>query len=746
WPECSTTVSRSTFPRKERTPAPTPRTPAQPVRPPVGQDRLDLSALVARTAQRRDPPREATGLVRGLPESRARSISTPPTPPPCRHCRAWGRSPPRRSSATDRPSPSPPSTICCWSKASDRRPSKASKTLSPSDEAGTGRRQPSSRELSRIPAWCAPAWDWVTAKARLWPGSVRLLVCAAGLWTTALIAPGAWALACAPVLVVLGFALLTRRHHLGVGLILFACLFTIQITALTVSRGPESADETGGTVVGHSDPGTTGWTRLTLLTPTGFTEVLSPAAVDAGTTVSMATERLDVIGLSSAAPDAVGRPNGRWRGRESRRTRLRAVSLAAGNDGGDLLPGLVVGDTAPQDARMIDDMRVVSLTHISAVSGSNVTIVSLGAGLVAGVCRAGPRLRVGIGVLTCLGYVFIVGFEPSAIRAAGMAIAAAVVFLRGGGISPVAVLCATASLLLAFVPVLATSVGFVLSVVSTTAIMFVVPILLRRLAVHLPLLPSVLVAALIVPFVAQLACTPVLVAIDPRIGLWSVAANALAAPAVLPATVAGFLSLVCQAIATTGLPGPDIVAGGLAWFGSLPAWWIDGVARGCASLPGASLDWPTPPVGTVLAAALLAVAVGGTWMLVRRHLWGLPVIVLCLVLTASVIIGVRARPPGADWLALVCDVGQGSGAVINLGQGRGLVIDTGEETKPIDTCLDDSGIEEFDLLISHFDADHFAGYAGTTWGRRLDRMFVSVNAAESHEARRVATDTGAEVV
>jgi hypothetical protein len=111
-----------------------------------------------------------------------------------------------------------------------------------------------------------------------------------------------------------------------------------------------------------------------------------------------------------------------------------------------------------------------------------------------------------------------------------------------------------------------------------------------------------------------------------------------------------------------------------------------------------------------------------------------------------VIIAVRARPPGADWLVLVCDVGQGSGAVINLGQGRGLVVDTGKEAKPIDTCLDDSGIEEFDLLISHFDADHFAGYVGTTWGRRIDRMFVSVNVAASPEARRVATDTGAEVV
>lgn len=580
----------------------------------------------------------------------------------------------------------------------------------------------------------------------MWPGSVRLLVCAAGLWTTALLAPGAWALACAPVLVALGFLLLTRRHHLGVGLIVFACLFTIQITALTVSRGPESAEETIGTVVGHSEPGPTGWTRLTLLTPTGFAEVLSPRAADAGTTVSMHTERLDDIRISSDDPEAVRRPNGLWQWRESLRTRLRADSLSAGNDGGDLLPGLVVGDTEPQDARMIDDMRVVSLTHISAVSGSNVTIVSLGAGLVAGACRAGPRLRVSIGVLTCIGYVFVVGFEPSAIRAAGMAIAAAVVFLRGGGISPVAVMCATASLLLAFVPVLATSVGFVLSVVSTAAIMFVVPILLRRLAVHLPLVPSVLVAALVVPFVAQLACTPVLVAIDPRIGLWSVAANALAAPAVLPATVAGFLSLVGQAIATTGLPGPDIVAGGLAWLGSLPAWWIVEVARVCASLPGAALDWPTPPVGTVLAAALLAVAVVGTWMLVRRRLWGLPVIVVCLVLTASVIIAVRARPPGADWLVLVCDVGQGSGAVINLGQGRGLVVDTGKETKPIDTCLDDSGIEEFDLLISHFDADHFAGYAGTTWGRRIDRMFVSVNVAASPQTRRVAADTGAEVV
>ncbi|MBR7502793.1 ComEC family DNA internalization-related competence protein, partial [Mycobacterium tuberculosis] len=100
----------------------------------------------------------------------------------------------------------------------------------------------------------------------------------------------------------------------------------------------------------------------------------------------------------------------RWRA--ELRERFRADSLAVGHDGGALLPGLVVGDTGPQDAQMVEDMRIVSLTHLSAVSGTNVTIVSLGAGLLAGACRAGPRTRVTVGVLTCLGYVFIVGVEP----------------------------------------------------------------------------------------------------------------------------------------------------------------------------------------------------------------------------------------------------------------------------------------------------------------------------------------------
>lgn len=588
--------------------------------------------------------------------------------------------------------------------------------------------------------------SWARSAAKVWPGSVRLLSCALGLWITALVAPGPWALLAAAILVGLGFLCLRRHHHLGVLLIVFACLFTVQTTMLGAGRGTEDVTDVEGIVVGHSQPGPSGWSRLTVLTSGGFTEVLSPSAPPEGSHVTMRTEALDDIRISSEDATVLRTPNRLWQWRGDLRMQLRHDSLASGNSGGALLPGLVVGDTEPQDARMEDDMRVVSLTHISAVSGSNVTIVSLGAGLLAGLCRAGPRTRVGVGVLTCVGYVFVVGFEPSAIRAAGMAIAVALVFLRGGGISPVAVMSSTVCILLSVVPVLATSVGFVLSVVSTAAIMFVVPIILRRLRLRLSMVPAIVLSALIVPLVAQLACTPVLVAIDPRIGLWSVAANALAAPAVLPATVLGFLSLVCGGLGLVGIPGLLWCAQLPAWFGSLCAWWIVAVARICAGLPGAALDWPEPPWGTLAALGLLIVLAAGCWLLIRRKLWGVPVVVLCICLTALIIVVGRTKPPAHDWLVMICDVGQGSATLINLGEGRGLVIDTGKDPKPVDVCLDEGRIEEFDLVISHFDADHSAGYAGTTWSRTLHRLWVSTNVSGGEEVRRIVEDTGAEVV
>ncbi len=595
---------------------------------------------------------------------------------------------------------------------------------------------------ARRGARCA---SWVRTTTLLWPGSTRLLLCAAGLWAVALVAPGPGALLLTPVLAAAGFVCLRAHHHLGVGLILFACLVTVEITMLASARGPSGHEEMSGTVVGHSRPGAAGWTRLTVVTGTGFAEVLAPSALRDGSAVTMTTQRLGDIRVSRQEPRIIREPGPLWQWRNDLRAGLREDAVAAGHAGGRLLPGLVIGDTEPQDARMLDDMRVVSLTHVSAVSGTNVSIVALGAGILAGACRAGPRTRVGVGVLTCLFYLFIVGFEPSAIRAAAMATAVAIVFLRGGGISPVAVICTCVCVLLAFVPVLASSLGFVLSVVSTAAIMFVIPVLVRALTVRLPLVPAVVIGALVVPLVAQVACTPVLVAIDPRVGLWSVLANAVAAPAILPATILGFVSLVSGGLGLLGVPGLLWGAEVCAWFGSLFAWWIAAVARVGAGLPGASLDWPAPPWGTVIALALLLVLSVGVWLLLRWKQWGLPVVAACLALTALIVIAQRSRPPAADWAVMICDVGQGSATVVNLGQGRGLVVDTGEEPKPIDECLDSSGVDDVELFISHFDADHSAGWEATMWSRSVEKLWVSPNAV-GPESERIVASSRAELL
>ncbi|RBP63946.1 competence protein ComEC [Brevibacterium sanguinis] len=598
-----------------------------------------------------------------------------------------------------------------------------------------------------------------TAAARLgratalWPGSTRLLLCAVGLWALALASPGPWALLLTPAVAMAGFACLGARHHLGVGLILFACLATVQLFAAAGGPGPVGGPGTAaqrssvaGLVVGRGEPGTSGWSRLTVASTTGLVEVLSPSVPAVGSRVEMTTESLGDIRITRTEPAVLEEPGPLWQWRNEVRAQLREDSLSTGHRGGRLLPGLVVGDTAPQDARMRDDMRIVSLSHVSAVSGTNVTIVVVGAGLFAGLCRAGPRTRVGVGMLTCAFYLIIVGFEPSAIRAAAMAIAVALVFLRGGGISPVAVISASVCTLLSLVPLLASTVGFVLSVASTAAIMFVVPPLVRVLTVRLRRVPALIVSALAVPLIAQLACTPVLVAIDPKVGLWSVPANALAGPAVLPATVLGFLALVCGGLGLLGVPVIAVCATVFAWAGSACAWWIVAVAQLFAGLPGAALDWPAPPWGTVIALVLLVIAGAGAWLVLRWRLWGIPVLVVAVALTALVVVAQRGRLPAADWVVLVCDVGQGSATVVNLGAGTGLVVDTGEEPKPVDECLDTAGVEDVELVISHFDADHSAGWEGTTWSRSIERLWLSPNAASGEAPQRIAEGTGAEVV
>ncbi|TKR22555.1 competence protein ComEC, partial [Cellulomonas hominis] len=113
--------------------------------------------------------------------------------------------------------------------------------------------------------------------------------------------------------------------------------------------------------------------------------------------------------------------------------------------------------------------------------------------------------------------------------------------------------------------------------------------------------------ALAVPVAAQAVCAPVLLVLTPAVPVYAVLANAVAAPAVAPATVGGLLAAVL---------GPWWPAGA-AWCAQgagAACWWIARVARTATGLPGAQVAW----AGGALGQVLLACACGAALVLVLR--------------------------------------------------------------------------------------------------------------------------------
>jgi competence protein ComEC len=412
-------------------------------------------------------------------------------------------------------------------------------------------------------------------------------------------------------------------------------------------------------------------------------------------------------------PDVLGPPGGTSRLTEPLRAGLREAvgDLAEGPRG--LVPALVVGDESLLPSALRADMEATGLTHLTAVSGTNVTILLVA---VLGLARwsrvRGYGLPV-VGALTIVGFVVLARPEPSVLRAAAMGlVAVAGLTVSGRRRGPPALAAAVLLLLLAD-PWLARDAGFVLSVLATGAILVLAPAWRDAL----PWLPRPLAEAVAVPLAAQIACAPVVVAIAAQASLVSVPANLLVAPVVAPTTVLGAAAAVLAPI----LPA---VAGAVGSLAGLPAWWIVFVAGHGAELPGAVVNW-SGDAGGVIAAALLAVATAAAMpKLLRRPPW---------FAGATVLLGafLMVRPPAPgwpppDWLVVGCDVGQGDALVLRAGPAQAVVIDAGPDPPLVDRCLDTLGIQRVPLLVlTHYDADHVVGLPGVLDGRIVGRAMVS---------------------
>lgn len=278
--------------------------------------------------------------------------------------------------------------------------------------------------------------------------------------------------------------------------------------------------------------------------------------------------------------------------------RVRGLVTEVGNDiGGDrgaLFRGLVIGDDRDQPIEMLQRFRSGGLSHLTAVSGQNVALILAAATPL--IRRLAPRAQIVVSLLVIGWFVLITRSEPSILRAGVMAAIAVVAAARGRKVDPIRVLSLAVVCLLLVDPLLASSVGFHLSVGATFGVIAIGPLVTSCL----PVSPKIAIPVGVTLGAQTGVLIPALLVFQ-RAPLVSLPANLLAVP------VAGIVMMLGMPIA--------IVVAILPWASrvmlpplELGVWWVDSVAR-VADLCEPASPWPGVAVALLVSLFIVMVAV-----------------------------------------------------------------------------------------------------------------------------------------
>lgn len=382
-----------------------------------------------------------------------------------------------------------------------------------------------------------------------------------------------------------------------------------------------------------------------------------------------------------------------------------------------LVGGLAFGADAQLDQVAKEAMRISGLSHLTAVSGTNCAIVAGAVWLVARKVFSSIRVQLFFVSVALVSYLFLVGFEPSVVRATAMALAVVLVKMLGRPNSTLPALTLAVSVLLLLNPSFASDYGFTLSVLATFGILVIAPAIHRRLSNRFPAWLSILVSA---SFSAQILTLPVIYELQGSIPVFSLIANLLVEPLVAFVTILGLMTLITAFF----IPA---VAAFFGWVASVPAYLILTVANSLASAPGAELNWQGP----FAMMALVALAIAFFVFARSKSKKSKPIFLIAFALIALTIGSSIALGPKPwhlfpnDWQIVQCDVGQGDALLVR-SQSQVLLIDTGNNWSKLELCLRQSKVDQIDhLVLTHFDLDHIGAAENLISGNKVQEIFVS---------------------
>ena len=342
------------------------------------------------------------------------------------------------------------------------------------------------------------------------------------------------------------------------------------------------------------------------------------------------------------------------------------------------------------------------------MSGSNVALFLLAWWLATAPLARGPRTRAVLGMAGLAVFVVVTRWEPSVVRAAGMAGVVLVGKLAGVPVRPWTALGVAVGGLIALDGGIVDDIGFQLSVAATAGILLGAP--MAATGRH-----RWIRATLVATIFAQAAVAPLLLHHFGSVPLLAPATNLVAAPLVAASTAAGGIGAITHLAPLVGV-GTRVAALVLA------------VARGASGLP------------QLTAAGVAAIATVGLVAFRFRPLRPLAAVAAACVVLVSV---VPARSPSVP-TAVFLDVGQGDASLLLGPSGEVVLIDGGPDPALLRGHLRDRSIGTIDLLvISHRHADHVAGLVGITGVAAVHRVWYPPQLGEGPVLNAVIDEVSA---
>lgn len=358
-----------------------------------------------------------------------------------------------------------------------------------------------------------------------------------------------------------------------------------------------------------------------------------------------------------------------------------------------LLKALLLGERGQlYQTDLYQEVKVVGLAHIIAVSGAHLVIVSALVSYILSRFRLPRLLESGLQLAFIVTYLILVGIPMPCLRAACMACASLVAPLLFRRSSPLSNLGFVLIILIALDPFSSVSLSFMLSALATLGIVLFMPLFNNLVNSLTQSIPSLILDPLLMTLASLVLVTPLCIATFSQVSLIAPLANVVATP---------FASLLCCLGMIMLLVSPIPVVGDVLFAACmvLAQVFIE-VCHVLAQVPFASI----PSTGNLYV--LMAISSGCAlllWVFWPRTIKGS--VVVSVMALFAVVMGFSFMGGHANRIIML-DVGQGD-AILIQSEGKNVLVDTSNQDTLLLAGLARYHVTSLDaVVITHEDDDH----------------------------------------